>query len=408
MPFSCLADELKQRDADGLLRRRRVLQSPQGARVRVDGEDVLSFCSNDYLGLANHPALVEAACAGAQRFGVGAGASHLVTGHTAVHHELEQKLAEFTGLPEALLFSTGYMANLGVVTALLGRCDALFADKLNHASLNDAALLSRATMTRYPHADLAVLERQLAASTARRKLVVSDAVFSMDGDIAPVPELLALCEKYDAWLLLDDAHGFGVLGKTGRGVLEHFSSRLTPHPSYTTFHATSRVESRNPPQVGRIIYMATLGKVAGVFGAFVAGAPELVAWLVQAARSYVYTTATPPLLAAALLASLRVIEAEAWRRERLAELVGVLRQGLQLQRWQLMPSETPIQPLLIGSSQDAVRVSESLRQRGILVPAIRPPTVPQGTARLRITLSAAHSVVDVQQLVDALRQLENE
>jgi 8-amino-7-oxononanoate synthase len=389
MPFSRLADELKQRDADGLLRCRRVLQSPQGARVRVDGEDVLSFCSNDYLGLASHPALVEAACAGAQRFGVGAGASHLVTGHTAVHHELEQKLAEFTGLPAALLFSTGYMANLGVVTALLGRSDALFADKLNHASLNDAALLSRARMVRYPHADLAALERQLAASSAKRKLVVSDAVFSMDGDIAPVPELLALCEKYDAWLLLDDAHGFGVLGKTGRGVLEHFPSPLAPNPS-------------------RIIYMATLGKAAGVFGAFVAGAPELVAWLVQAARSYVYTTATPPLLAATLLASLRVIEAETWRRERLAELVSALRQGLKLQRWQLMPSETPIQPLLIGSSQDAVEVSESLRQRGILVPAIRPPTVPQGTARLRITLSAAHSVADVQQLVDALQQLENE
>ncbi|MEN6584870.1 MAG: 8-amino-7-oxononanoate synthase [Sulfuricella sp.] len=389
MPFSSLSLELQKREADGLLRRRRVLQSPQGARVRVDGEDVLSFCSNDYLGLANHPALVEAACAGAQRFGVGAGASHLVTGHTAAHHELEQKLAEFTGLPAALLFSTGYMANLGIVTALLGRSDALFADKLNHASLNDAALLSRATMMRYPHVDLAVLERQLAASTAKRKLVVSDAVFSMDGDIAPVPELLALCEKYDAWLLLDDAHGFGVLGKTGRGTLEHYSSPLTPHSS-------------------RIIYMATLGKAAGVFGAFVAGAPELIAWLVQAARSYVYTTATPPLLAAALQESLRVIEAETWRRERLAELVGVLRQGLKLQRWQLMPSETPIQPLLIGSSQDAVRVSESLRERGILVPAIRPPTVPQGTARLRITLSAAHSVADVQQLIDALQQLENE
>ena len=389
MTFSSLSLDLQQREADGLLRRRRVLQSPQGARVQVDGEDVLSFCSNDYLGLANHPALVQAACEGAQRFGVGAGASHLVTGHSAAHHELEQKLAEFTGLPAALLFSTGYMANLGVITALLGRNDALFADKLNHASLNDAALLSRAKMMRYPHADLAMLERQLAASTARRKLVVSDAVFSMDGDIAPVPELLALCEKYDAWLLLDDAHGFGVLGKTGRGVLEHFPSHLPPHPS-------------------RLIYMATLGKAAGVFGAFVAGEPELIAWLVQAARSYIYTTATPPMLAAALLESLRVIAAEAWRRKRLAELVKLLQHGLKSQRWQLMPSETPIQPLLIGSSQEAVRVSESLRQRGILVPAIRPPTVPQGTARLRITLSAAHSVADVQRLIDALQQLEIE
>lgn len=394
MPFSYLADELKQKDADGLLRRRRVLESPQGARVRVDGEEVLSFCSNDYLGLANHPALVQAACECAQRFGVGAGASHLVTGHSAAHHELEQKLAEFAGLPAALLFSTGYMANLGVITALLGRNDALFADKLNHASLNDAALLSRARMMRYPHADLAVLERQLAASTARRKLVVSDAVFSMDGDIAPVPELLALCEKYDAWLLLDDAHGFGVLGQSGRGVLEYFGiSPLSPAIS---------------PLTSRLIYMATLGKAAGVFGAFVAGQSELIAWLVQAARSYIYTTAAPPLLAATLLASLRVIAAETWRRERLAELVKTLRQGLKLQRWQLMPSETPIQPLLIGASQEAVRVSESLRRRGILVPAIRPPTVPQGTARLRITLSAAHSVADVQQLIDAVHQLEGE
>ena len=389
MTFSSLSLEIKQREADGLLRQRRVLQSPQSALVRVDGEEILSFCSNDYLGLANHPALVQAACEGAQRFGVGSGASHLVTGHSAAHHELEQRLAEFTGLPAALLFSTGYMANLGVITALLGRNDALFADKLNHASLNDAALLSRAKVVRYPHVDLVVLERQLAASTARRKLVVSDAVFSMDGDIAPVPELLALCEKYDAWLLLDDAHGFGVLGKTGRGVLEHYPLLITHSPS-------------------RLIYMATLGKAAGVFGAFVAGAPELIAWLVQAARSYIYTTAMPPMLAAALLESLRVIAAETWRRERLAELVDVLRHGLKLQHWQLMSSDTPIQPLLIGSSKEAVRVSESLQQRGILVPAIRPPTVPEGTARLRITLSAAHSVADVQLLVNALHKLEIE
>jgi 8-amino-7-oxononanoate synthase len=386
MSCSFLADELKQREAEGLLRRRRTLESPQGAQVRVDGEDVLSFCSNDYLGLAQHPALIQAACEGAQRLGVGAGASHLVTGHSAAHHELERKLAEFTGLPAALLFSTGYMANIGVITALLGRSDALFADRLNHASLNDAGLLSRARMQRYPHGDLAALERQLAGSDARRKLVVSDAVFSMDGDIAPVPELLALCEKHDAWLLLDDAHGFGVLGKTGRGILAHFPSLLTPHSS-------------------RIIYMATLGKAAGVFGAFVAGAPELIGWLVQSARSYIYTTATPPLLAAALLESVRVIEGEGWRRERLAELVAALRQGLESSRWSLMPSETPIQPLLIGSSVEAVRVSEGLRRQGILVPAIRPPTVPQGTARLRISLSAAHTRQDVERLVGALQSL---
>lgn len=386
MPFSHLVAELEDRDAQGLLRRRRILESPQGARVRVDGQDVLSFCSNDYLGLASHPALIEAACQGARNFGVGAGASHLVTGHSAAHHALEQRLAEFTRLPAALLFSTGYMANLGVITALLGRNDALFADKLNHASLNDAALLSRARMARYPHGDLAVLEKQLAASTAKRKLVVSDAVFSMDGDIAPVPELLALCGKYDAWLLLDDAHGFGVLGTAGRGILEHYSSPLTPHPS-------------------RIIYMATLGKAAGVFGAFVAGAAVLIEWLVQNARSYIYTTATPPLLAAALLQSVDLIENEGWRRERLGQLVTALRRGLESARWRLLPSSTPIQPLLIGSSHEAVGVSEGLRQRGILVPAIRPPTVPAGTARLRISLSAAHSVADVEALVAALHEM---
>lgn len=385
MSFSFLADELKLREAEDLLRRRRILEGAQGVRVRVDGKELLSFCSNDYLGLASHPSLVRAAREGAQCFGVGAGASHLVTGHSAIHHELEQKLAEFAGLPAALLFSTGYMANLGVITALLGRNDALFADRLNHASLNDAALLSRARMLRYPHGDLAALEKQLAGSNARRKLVVSDAVFSMDGDIAPVPELLALCEQYDAWLLLDDAHGFGVLGATGRGILEYYAPRSL--------------------DVSRLVYMATLGKAAGVFGAFVAGAPALVDWLVQSARSYIYTTATPPLLAAALLESLRVMDAEDWRRERLAELISALRQGLESSRWTLMPSETPIQPVLVGSSKEAVRVSDGLLRQGILVPAIRPPTVPQGTARLRISLSALHTRQDVEQLVSALHGL---
>jgi 8-amino-7-oxononanoate synthase len=304
------------------------------------------------------------------------------------HHELEAALAAFTGLPSALLFSTGYMANLGIVTVLAGRDDEIFADKLNHASLNDAVLLSRAKFTRYPHLDLAVLEAQLAASRAKRKLVVTDAVFSMDGDIAPVPELLALCERHDALLVLDDAHGFGVLGRTGRGVLEHFSLPLTPHPS-------------------RIVYMATLGKAAGVFGAFVAGSAELTDYLVQRARSYIYTTATPPLLSAALSASLQLIEKEAWRRERLRELISVLRQGLKLRRWRLMESTTPIQPVIIGTNQETLAVSEALRERGIWVPAIRPPTVPKGEARLRISLSAAHSLEDVAQLAVALNELES-
>ncbi|HUF81058.1 MAG TPA: 8-amino-7-oxononanoate synthase, partial [Burkholderiales bacterium] len=276
-----LAAELAELKSAGLERRRRLLESPQGARVTVEGREYVAFCSNDYLGLAAHPELIDAARQGATRFGVGSGASHLILGHSAAHHELEERLAAFTGLPRALLFSTGYMANIGIVTALMGREDAVFADRLNHASLNDAVLLSRATFRRYPHLDLDALDRLLAASRARRKLVITDAVFSMDGDLAPVPELIALCERYDAWLLLDDAHGFGVLGDGGRGVLEYFGARSP-----------------------RVITMATLGKAAGVFGAFVAGEAETVECLVQRARPYIYTTAAPPMLSAALMRSL--------------------------------------------------------------------------------------------------------
>lgn len=374
-----LKQELAEREAAGLLRRRRLLESAQGAHIRVDGREVLSFCSNDYLGLASHPDLIAAAQRAAADAGVGSGASHLITGHHALHHQLEQALAQFVGLPRALLYSTGYMANLGIVTALVGRGDAVFADRLNHASLNDAVVLSRVDFKRYAHNDMAALEKLLQTSKAKRKLVLADAVFSMDGDLAAVPELLALCERYDAWLLLDDAHGFGVLGAGGRGVLEHFGV--------------------NSP---RIIYMATLGKAAGVSGAFVAGQPELIDYLLQNSRTYVYTTATPPMLAAALLASLEVMTREPWRRERLQELIKVLRDGVKHARWHLAASDTPIQPLIIGSNEEAVRVSEQLLAQGILVPAIRPPTVPQHTARLRISLSAAHSADDVQRLVDAL------
>src|SRR5688500_2574655 len=255
---SPLAAELAALEAEGLRRHRRVLESPQRARVRVDGRDFVAFCSNDYLGLAAHPELVAAARTGAERYGVGAGASHLILGHTRAHDELERALAAFVGLPAALYFSSGYMANLGLITALARRGDAVFADRLNHASLNDAAILSRAELKRYPHCDAGALERLLAASRAKTKLVVTDSVFSMDGDIAPLPELLEIAERYDAWLVLDDAHGFGVLGASGRGVLEHFSL-CSP----------------------RIAYMGTLGKAAGVYGAFVAGAAELVELLVQ-------------------------------------------------------------------------------------------------------------------------------
>lgn len=383
MPFAALATELAELEARGLKRARRVLETPQGARVTVDGREYLAFCSNDYLGLAAHPALIEAAREGAARYGVGAGASHLILGHAAAHHALEEALAVFVGLPRALLFSAGYLANIGTVTALVGRGDAVFADRLNHASLNDAALLARAEFKRYPHLDLGALERLLAATRARRKLVVTDAVFSMDGDIAPVPQLLELCERHDAWLLLDDAHGFGVLGEGGRGVLSHFGA-ASP----------------------RIVYMATLGKAAGAFGAFVAAQREVVEILVQRARSYIYTTATPPLLAHVLQKSLELIEHERWRRDRLALLINVLKQSLILKRWRLLPSRTALQPLVIGGNEEAMAVSEALARAGLLVPAIRPPTVPQGTARLRISLSAAHETADVERLAAALNALQ--
>ena len=385
MPLPDLAADLAALDARGLRRQRRLLESPQSAHVVVDGRAAIGFCSNDYLGLAADPRVVAAARDAAQRCGVGAGASHLVLGHAAPHHELEATLARFVHLPRTLLFSTGYMANIGIVTALVGRADAVFADKLNHASLNDAALLSRADFRRYAHADLAALERLLAASKAPRKLVVSDAVFSMDGDIAPVPQLLQLCERYDAWLLLDDAHGFGVLGEGGRGVLKHFNV-ASP----------------------RIVYMATLGKAAGVSGAFAAGEADVIETLVQRARTYIYTTATPPMLAHALIASIGIIAAEGWRRDSLHRLIDQLKRGTAGLRWQLMASDTAIQPLQIGDNAEAVRVAAALALRGIQVPAIRPPTVPQGTARLRISLSAAHSEEDVAQLIDALHQVEKD
>lgn len=386
MPFAALArlrEDLAQLEAQGLKRQRRLLESPQGTHIQVDGRALVSFCSNDYLGLASHPALCDAASAAAQTMGVGAGASHLITGHHAAHHAFETRFAEFVGLPAALLFSNGYMANIGVVTALLGRDGAVFGDRLNHASLNDAALLSRAKFFRYPHNDLATLDTQLAASTARQKLVLVDAVFSMDGDIAPLPALLALCERHDAWLLVDDAHGFGVLGHNGRGALSHFGL-VSP----------------------RIVYMATLGKAAGVAGAVVAGAAEVIDWLVQSARTYIYTTATPPLLSATLLASMDLIESGDARRAQLQQLSQQLRDGLAGSAWQLMASDTPIQPVLIGGNIAALAASQALLECGMLVPAIRPPTVPVNAARLRITLSAAHTQAEVAQLVAALNALQ--
>jgi 8-amino-7-oxononanoate synthase len=380
-----LQADLEQRAAQGLLRQRRLLDSPQAGHVQVDGQEVLSFCSNDYLGLANHPKLIKAMQQGVADAGVGSGASHLITGHHRYHAQLEQALAAFSQLPAALLFSNGYMANLGVITALIGRNDAIFADKLNHASLNDGVVLSRAALHRYAHNDVKALEKMLQASQAPRKLVVSDAVFSMDGDLAPVPELLALCERYNAWLLLDDAHGFGVLGEQGRGTLNHF-----------------KVASN------RIIYMATLGKAGGVAGAFVAADVVLIEYLLQQARTYIYTTASPPALAATMLESLKIIEQEDERRSHLQRLIATLKTDLKLQRWQLQESPTAIQPLIVGDNFSATGLCKYLLTQGILVPAIRPPTVPKGSARLRISLSAAHSVADVQRLIMALHRAESQ
>ena len=382
MPFEALQKELDQRTALGLLRQRRTLQSPQSPHIVVDGKSYLSFCSNDYLGLANHPRLVSALQQGAAQYGVGAGAAHLVSGHTHVHQQLELELAVFVGKPAALLFSTGYMANLGVVQALVGKGDSVFADKLNHASLNDAMQMSRASVKRYRHNDIAQLALLLEQTVSGRKLIISDAVFSMDGDLASLPELLALCEQHDAWLLIDDAHGFGVLGDQGRGTLAHFNI-ASP----------------------RIIYMATLGKAAGVFGAFVAAKQVVIDTLINHANSYVYTTATPPALSSALLESLRLITQGEEQRAHLQQLIARLRSGLRGLPWRLMPSTTPIQPVLVGDNQSALKLSAGLQERGIWVAAIRPPTVPQGTARLRITLSAAHSVTDVTRLIETLHEL---
>ena len=400
MPFSELQLQLDERAARGLLRQRRTVFSPQQPQLVVDGKSYLSFCSNDYLGLANNSSLINALQNGAAEWGAGAGAAHLVSGHFAPHEQLEQELAAFVGKPAAVLFSTGYMANLGVVQALVGRGDTVFADKLNHASLNDAMLLSRANVKRYRHNDMAQLSDLLEKTVDGRKLICTDAVFSMDGDFAPLPELLALCEQYDAWLLVDDAHGFGVVGEQGRGSLSHFA---TPTLTFPLEGGVNK--GKNTFNSSRIIYMATLGKAAGVFGAFVAAESVVINYIINQSRSYVYTTATPPALSVALRESLRLIREGDELRAHLQRLILQLKAGLADLPWTLMPSDTAIQPLLIGENQAALALSLALREKGIWVAAIRPPTVPDGTARLRITLSASHTSNDVQRLLEALHEL---
>lgn len=382
--LSQLRADLADRAGKSLIRRRRTLDTPCGPHAVVDGRQMLSFCSNDYLGLAAHPALSAAIAEGAARWGAGAGASHLVSGHYAVHERLEARLAEFTGCERALVFSTGYMVNMGIAAALLGRGDAIFADRLNHASLVDGALLSRAEHHRYVHGDTAALSRLLAGSTARRKLIVTDSVFSMDGDIAPLAELLALAETHDAWLLVDDAHGFGVLGPQGRGAL---AAAGLAH--------------------WRLLLVGTLGKAAGLSGAFVAGHADVIEWLMQTMRTYIFTTGAPPALAHALLTAIDLIERGDALRATLATHQQQLRDTLRLAHWQRMPSTTPIQPVKIGDNAAAVAAAAALWDDGLWVPAIRPPTVPPGTARLRISLSAAHTEHDVSRLTNALHRIES-
>ena len=380
--FEGLASALKQRKSDDLYRYRRVLESAQAPEVTVEGKSYLAFCSNDYLGLANHPEVIQAFRDAANDFGVGSGASHLVNGHSQHHHRLEEALAEFTGRPRALLFSTGYMANLGAVNALLTRGDAVFQDRLNHASLLDAGLLSGARFQRYLHNDPESLAKKMQRTEARRKLVVTDGVFSMDGDLAPLRELSVVTQQQGGWLMVDDAHGFGCLGSTGAGCIEHLGLSLEQVP----------------------VLMGTLGKGFGTSGAFVAGSEELIETLIQFARSYIYTTAMPPAVAAATLVSLRLIQQGQHLREHLAQLIQRFRQGALQLGLELMDSQTPIQPIKVGSSAKALALSAALERRGIFVTAIRPPTVADGSARLRVTLSAAHSHQQVDRLLLALAE----
>jgi 8-amino-7-oxononanoate synthase len=376
--------------AQSLLRRRRVAETACAPQQQVDGRMLTAFCSNDYLGLAAHPRIVDALREGARLYGAGSGASHLVSGHGRAHAQLEERLADFVAphleSARALYLCTGYMANLAVLTTLGAEPDTMiFSEALNHASLIDGARLARAGVTVYPHGDLGALEAQLAASSAPTKIVVTDSVFSMDGNLAPLPGLLALCERHGAWLFVDDAHGFGVLGEHGRGALEHFGLR-SPN----------------------LVYVGTLGKAAGVGGAFIAAHSSVIELMIQRARPYIYTTAAPPALAHALLTSLDIIGGDEGRalRAQLAALIARLDAELKLERWKRLPSSTAIQPVIIGSNDEALRVAAGLHQRGLWVPAIRPPTVALGTARLRVTLSATHTQEQVAQLAAALNQLE--
>lgn len=375
-----LTAALQQRRQQGLYRSRKIQEGMQGVELILDGKPCLAFSSNDYLGLSHHPSVIKASQSAAQHYGAGSGASHLVNGHSLIHHELEEALAEFVQRPRALLFSTGYMANLGVMSALLQRGDQVIEDRLNHASLIDAGLLSGASFNRYAHGDISQLFKKLERPCQGQRLVATDGVFSMDGDLAPLESMVPLCRDKDAWLMVDDAHGLGVLGEKGRGTLEHLGLSDTDVP----------------------ILMGTLGKAFGSFGAFVAGSDDLIETLINQSRSYIYTTALPPSVAAASLASLALVQQESWRRERLHQHIKTFRDGAEQLGLPLMSSMTPIQPILLGESERALQWSEALWDKGIYVPAIRPPTVEKGAARLRFCLSADHETQHIERLLNAL------
>jgi 8-amino-7-oxononanoate synthase len=379
-----LADNLHQRKLAGRYRQQRTREGEQGIEVVIDGKKLLSFCSNDYLGLANHPALKKAFIAAVEQDGVGSGAAHLLTGHSRHHAELELALADFTGQQRVLLFSSGYQANLGLIDGLMNRGDVTIQDKLNHASLLDGGRLSAAEVLRYRHADMAGLATRLQQSEhANNRLIISDGVFSMDGDIAPLPELISLAQQYNTGVMIDDAHGFGVLGKTGRGTVQHW-----------------QISPEDMP-----IEMGTFGKAFGTSGAFIAADEVVIESLIQQARTYVYTTAQPAAIAAATIVSLQLVQDENWRREKLQALIAQFRKGAHALGLDLMPSLTAIQPVIIGDEKQAIKIGQALEIKGLLVGVIRPPTVAEGSARLRITLSANHDEQHVKQLLDALEEI---
>mgnify|MGYP006090818709 FL=1 len=378
-----LQGALDERRQQHLYRQRSNLNSRCAATIMVDGKSQHNFCSNDYLGLAGHPDIAKALQQGADKYGTGSGASHLISGHSQAHEQLEQELAEFTGRPRALLFSAGYMANMGVISALVGRRDLVLQDRLNHASLLDGGLLSRADLQRYKHANTEDLAARLSASNAERKLVVTDGVFSMDGDLPPLESMAVVTNQHQGWLMVDDAHGFGVLGKHGGGLIEALDLSIEQVP----------------------ILVGTLGKAFGTFGAFVAGSEALIETLIQFSRSYIYTTALPPAVAVASSASLKILQAESWRREKLVSLVSRFRLGAEQIGLDLMDSQTPIQPVQINNDQRVMEINQQLRAKGFMVGAIRPPTVPAGSGRLRICLSATHTEDQIDQLLEALESV---